>query len=169
MYRPLILCRLYSRVLCTSRSVHSGLFDSVLKDALHNLTGCLHPISTYNLFILVAIQPAGLHHLGATLFSANRNTLDPDHFLHFHLVRPLDARQQRLKSRLPFVPAARKLLDNGSELDICVAQCTDFTWKMKYLNSPSKLYDFIPRVGSRSFEMGLPKPACVKFNRANWR
>ena len=80
--------------------------------------------------ILAGIQPAGLLRLGATLLLANRSILNLNHFLHDHLVRPLDAQQERLKSRCPFAFDARKLFDNASKLDICVGQWTDFTWNI---------------------------------------
>ena len=113
------------------------------------VTGCLCPTSTDNLLILAGIQPAKLCCLGATLRLTNRSILDRKHLLDDHLVRPLDLRQERLKSRRPFVPAAWKLLDNASKLDIRVGKWTDFTWSTEYLHSSSKLQNFIPRVGFR--------------------
>ena len=53
------------------------------------------------------IQAAKLHRLGATLLLADYSILDLEHLLHNHLVRPLYEQQERLKSKLPFVPAAR--------------------------------------------------------------
>ena len=111
-----------------------------------------------NLFILASIQPTGPCCLGAILFLANCRILDPEHLLHDHLVRPLDAWQETLKPRYMFVPTAQKL-DNTSELDIHVGQWTDFSWNMEYLNNPSKLYDFISRVSSRLLEHSLPSLA----------
>ena len=89
--------------------------------------GCPSPTPTDNLPILASIQPVKLRRLAATLLLTNRSILDPEQLLLDDLVRPLDARQERLKSRRPFVPAAWKLFDNGSELDICNVQWTDFT------------------------------------------
>ena len=59
--------------------------------------------------ILSGIQIAELRRLGATLFLGKRGTLDPDHILHGQLAGLLDVAQERVKSRRPFVPAARKL------------------------------------------------------------
>ena len=70
--------------------------------------------------ILPCIKPAKFCRLEATLLLANRITLDPEHLLHNHLVKLLDARQERLKSRRLFVPTARKPIDNASELNIRV-------------------------------------------------
>ena len=67
-------------------------------------------------------QPAKLRRLRATFLLTNRSILEPKHLLHDHFVRPLDARQQRLKPRRSFVPAARKLLDNASKLNIRAGQ-----------------------------------------------
>ena len=96
------------------RSVHTRLFDNVFNDALRIVTGYLRLIPTDNLSILAGIQLAGLQ--GATLLLANRSILDHDPLLHNYLVRPLDVQQKRLKSRRPFVLAARKLLDDTSKL-----------------------------------------------------
>ena len=79
----------------------------------------------------------------------SHSSLDqPQHFRpgqprHDQMFRPLDARQEQLKSRRPFVTAAPKLLGNASELDVRVDQRTDFTWNLEYLNNPFKLHDFI--------------------------
>ena len=118
-----------------------------------------------NTLRLVGIQPVACRRLGATLLLAKHSILDPEYFLHNYLVRPLDARQERLKSRHPFAPAAWKLLDNASELYIHVDQWTDVTKNMKNLNSPSKLHDFIPRVGIRPLGLNLLKPARARPNR----
>ena len=55
------------------------------------------------------IQPAKLYRLGATILLADRSILYLEHLLLNPLVRPLHERQERLKSRRPFVPAAQKL------------------------------------------------------------
>ena len=43
------------------RSAHTCLIDSVLKDILRIVTGCLHPTPTDHLPVLSGIQPAELH------------------------------------------------------------------------------------------------------------
>ena len=58
------------------------------------------------------IQPAELCRLGATLSLAYRKSLDPDYMLHDLSKGSLDACKERLRSRGPFVPAARHLLNN---------------------------------------------------------
>ena len=65
-----------------------------------------------------------LRQLGATLFLANRAIHDLDHVLHGQLVGQQDAHQGRFRSRRPFVPAAWKLLDSLSELNVRVKQWT---------------------------------------------
>ena len=98
------------------RSAHTRLIDSVLNDALRIVTGCLRPTPTDHLPILSGIQPAELRRMGATLSLAYRGSLDHDHILHGLLSGSSDTRQVRLRSRHPFVPAARNLLDNLPDL-----------------------------------------------------
>ena len=98
------------------RSAHTRLIDSVLNDALHIVTGCLRPTPTNHLPVLSGIQPAELRRMGATLSLAYRGSLDPDHILHGFLSGSSDNRQVRLRSRSPFVPAARNLLYNLARL-----------------------------------------------------
>ena len=114
------------------------LIDSAINDALRIVTGCLRPTPTDNLPVLTGTQPAGLRRLGATLSLANHNTLDPDHLLFGKLDRPPDARQERLKSRRPFVPAARNLLHTVTALGIRAGAWMDFQWDAGYQDSTSK-------------------------------
>ena len=100
------------------RSAHTRLIDNVLNDALRIVTGCLHPTPTDHLPVLSGIQPAELRRMGATLSFAYRGSLDPDHILHGLLSGSSDTRQVRLRSRRPFVPGARILLDNLARLGI---------------------------------------------------
>ena len=76
------------------------------------VTGCLRPIPTDHLPVLSGIQPADLRRMGATLSLAYRGSLDSDHILYGLLSGSLDTRQVRQRSRRPFVPASRNLLDN---------------------------------------------------------
>ena len=101
------------------RSAHIRLIDSVLNDALRIVTGCLRLTPTDHLPILSDIQPAELRRMGATLSFAYRGSLDdPDHILYGLLSGSTDARQEELRSRCSFVPAARNLLDNLAGLGI---------------------------------------------------
>ena len=147
------------------RNAHTHLIDSVLNDALRIVTGCLRPTPTDNLPVLSAIQPAELRHQGATLSLANRSSLDLGHILHGQLTKPQAASRERLKSRRPFVPAARKLLYNLSELGIRAAQWTNLTWDTKYSKSMSALGVYISRVSTISIGMSLTRTAWVKLNR----
>ena len=99
-------------------SAHTRLIDSVLNDALNIVTGCLRPTPTDHLPVLSGIQPAELRRLRATLCLAHRRSLDPDHILYGLLSKSSDTGQVRLRSRRPFVPAARNLLDNLARLGI---------------------------------------------------
>ena len=81
------------------------------------------------------------------------------------MVKQPCAQRERSQSRRPFVSAARKLLDNLSELGIRARQWTDYKWNMEYSEGPSELCAFIPRAGTRPLGMGLLRPAWVVLNR----
>ena len=100
------------------RSAHTRLIDSVLSHALRIVTGCLRPTPTDRLPVLSGIQPAELRQMGAILSLAHRGSLDRDHILHGLLSVSSDTRQARLRSRRPFVPAARNLMDSLARLVI---------------------------------------------------
>ena len=110
-------------------AVHTRLIDSVLNDALRIVTGCLRPTPTDYLLVLAGIQPAELRRLGATLSLAYRGSLDPGHIFYELFAESPDGYREKLKSRRPFVPAARKLLQDLTELDIRAAQWIDFKWE----------------------------------------
>ena len=67
--------------------------------------------------------------MGATLSLAHPGSMDPDHILYGLLSGSSDTRQVRLRSRRPFVPAARNLLDNLAELGIRASERTNHKWK----------------------------------------
>ena len=73
--------------------------------------------------------------------------------------------RERLKSRRSFVPAARKLLDSLSEMDVRAAEWTNTKWDMEYSANALSLHAFIPKPSSRPLGMGLPRAAWVKLNR----
>ena len=141
------------------RSAHTRLIDNVLNDALRIVTGCLRPTPTDHLPILSGIQPAELRRMGATLSLAYRGSLDPDHILHGLLSGSSDNRQVRLRSRRPFVPGARNLLDNLARLGIRASEWTNHKWKTEYCENVSRLRAFVPETGARPVGMGLPRAA----------
>ena len=147
------------------RSTHTGLIDSILNNALRIVTGRLRPTPTEDLPILVGIQPAELRRLGATLSCENRAIHDHYHVLYGQLVRQQDLLQERLKSRRPFVPAAWKLLDSLSEINIRLKQWTKHKWNADYLESTSRVRAFIPWVISRPLGMSLPRTSWARLNR----
>ena len=114
---------------------------------------------------LSGIQPAELRRMGATLSLAYRGSLDPDHILHGLLSGFSDTRQVRLRSRRPFVPAARNHLDNLARLGIRASEWTNHKWKTEYCENASRLRAFVPETGARPVGMGLPRTAWVKLNR----
>ena len=147
------------------RSAHTRLIDSVLNDALPIVIGCLRPTPMDHLPILPGIQPTELRRLGATLSLAHRGSLDLDHILHGFLSGFSDTRHVRLRSRRPFVPASRNLLDNLARLGIRAFEWTNHKWKTKYCENVSRIRAFVPETGARPVGMGLPRAAWVKLNR----
>ena len=138
------------------RSAHTRLIDSVLNDALRIATGCLRPTPTDYLPVLAGIQPAELRRLGATLSVAYRGSLDPGHIFYELLAGSTHGYRERLKSRRPFVPAARKLLQDLTELDIRAAQWTVFKWSTEYSECSPDLRAFIPRASTRPMGWAFP-------------
>ena len=140
------------------------LIDSVLNDTLHIVTGCLHRTPMDHLPVLSGIQPDELRQLGATLSLAYHGSLDPNHILYGLLSGSSDTCQVRLRSRCPFVPAARNLLDNLARLSICASEWTNHKWKTEYCKNASRLRAFVLGTGARPVGMGLPQAAWVKLN-----
>ena len=110
-------------------------------------------------------HPVELRRIGATLSLAYRGSLDPDHILHGLLSGSSNTRQVRLRSRRPFVPAARNLLDNLARLGIRTSEWTNHKWNAEYCKNASRLRVFVPETGARPVGMGLPRAAWVKLNR----
>ena len=146
--------------------MHTCLIDSVLNDALRIVTGCLRPTPTDNLPVFSDIHPAELRRQGATLSLANRSSLDPGHTLYGQLTEPQAASKERVKSRNPFAPAARKLLHNLSELHNCIraVQWTNLIWDTEYFKSMSALGVYNSRISTRPIGMSLTRTAGVKLN-----
>ena len=95
--------------------------------------------------------------MGATLSLAYRGFLDPDHILYGLLSESSDTRQARLRSRRPFVPGARNLLDNLARLGIRASEWTNHKWNAEYCENASRLRAFVPETGARPVWMGLPR------------
>ena len=113
------------------RSAHTRLMDSVLNDAMRIVTGCLRPTPTDHLPVLSSIQPAELRRLGATHTPlGHRGSLDPDYILYGLLSGYSDTGQVSLRSRRPFVSAARNLLDIFPDLASALlnGQITNEKW-----------------------------------------
>ena len=109
--------------------------------------------------VLSGIQPAELRRLGVTLSLAYCGSLEPDHILHGLLSGSSDTRQVRLRSRRPFVPAARNLLENLARLGIRASEWTNHKWKTEYCENASRVPAFVPGTGARPVGMGLPRAA----------
>ena len=94
--------------------------------------------------------------MGATLSLAYHGSLDPDHILYGLLSGSSETRHMRLRSRRPFVPAARNFLDNLARLGIRASEWTNHKWKTEYCENASRLHAFVPKIGARPVGMGLP-------------
>ena len=103
--------------------------------------------------------------MGATLSLAYCRSLDPDHILHGLLNGSSDTCQVKLRSRPPFVPGARNLLDSLARLGIRASEWTNYKWKTGYCENASRLRAFVPETGARPVGMGLPQADWVKLNR----
>ena len=72
----------------------------------------------------------------------------------------------RLRSRRPFVPGARNLLDNlARPVGICASEWTNLKWNAEYCENASRLRAFVPETSARPVGMGLPRAARFKLNR----
>ena len=106
---------------------------------LNKVIGCLRPTPTDHLSILSGIQPAALRRLGTTLSLAYCESLDPDYTLYGLLSGSTDVRQERLRSRHPFVPAVRNLLNNLAEIGIHASEWTNNKWNGEYCENTFRL------------------------------
>ena len=147
------------------RRAHTRLIDSVLNDALRIVPGCLRTTPMDSLPFLSSIQPAKLRRQGAALTWGNRSSAVPGQILHGQLTELPATSKERLKARHLFVPAARKLLHNLSELGIRAAQWTKLTWDAGYSKITSALCVYNPKMSTNPIEMSLTRTASVKLNR----
>ena len=106
----------YAPIWCRSAS----RYRQVLNDHLRIVTGCLRPTPTEHLPLLSGIHPAEILLIRATLSLTYCEFQDPDHTQHDLLSWSSDARQETLRSRRPFMPAARNQLINLTRLGIRV-------------------------------------------------
>ena len=95
--------------------------------------------------------------MGATLSLAHSGFLDPDHIFYGLLSGFLDTCQMRLRSRRPFVPTARNLLDNLARLGIRASEWTNHKWKTEYCENASRLRAFVSGTSARPVGMSLPE------------
>ena len=135
------------------RSAHTRLIDPVINNALRIVTGCLLPTSTDYLTVLAGIPPAELRRRQATLTLARR-ALEPNHLPHHKIISPELRQSRRLKSRHPFVPAARELLSNLNQLDIREADWAEHSWRSEWNNCNTRLHHFI-------YNIDTPSPVCI--------
>ena len=60
------------------------------------------------------------------------------------MARLITAQKEKLRSRRPFAPAARKLFSELSKLRICTTQWTDYKWDTKYFKDEFRAMPFCP-------------------------
>jgi len=140
------------------RSAHTRLINPTINDALLTVTGCLRPAPADNLPILAGIQPAEIHRRGATL-SLGCRAVEPGNLLHSALTRPSGAAARRLKSRHPFVPAAKQLISFSDNNNVRAAQWADHQWNAEWADNLTILRTSIPDTGALTPGMTLPRRA----------
>ena len=144
------------------RSVHTRVIDMTINDTLRVVTGCLRPTPLDNLPILAGIQPAELRRRQAML-SLSCRALVPGHLLYNKLVDPAKL-PRRLRSRHPFVPAAKQFLRTIKEKNVNVAWWADHAWSVEWRNNASRLRSFIPDARPCPLGLALPRPAWMRLN-----
>ena len=149
----------YAPVWC--RSAHTRLIYSVLNDALRIVTGCLRSTPTDH---LQASSQLSFAEWGNTLLGSPWIS-GPRLYFIWSIKWSSRTRQVRLRSRRPFVPAARNLLDSLVRLSIRASEWTNHKWKAEYCENASRLRAFVPRTGARPVGMGLPRATWVKLDR----
>ena len=118
---------------------------------------CLGSTPPDHLPLLSDIQPTKLCRLGATFALTYHGSLGPDHILYGLLSEFSDARQERLRSRWPFVPAARNILNNLAGLGIRISEWTNHKWNVEYCENTFRLRVFISRTSARPVGISLPR------------
>ena len=104
------------------------------------------------------------NYIEATFSLAYRGSLDSDYMSHDLLSGSSVARQERLRSKRLFVPAARNLINNLTGLDIRASQWTNYRWNKEFFEITSRLHVFIPMTSARPVGLSLPQTAWVKLN-----
>ena len=79
------------------------------------------------------------------------------HSLYGILSGSSDTLQVRLRSRRPFAPGARNLLDNLARHGIRASEWTNHKWKTEDCESVSRLRAFVPETGARPVVMVYPE------------
>ena len=145
------------------RNAYTRLIDPVVNNALRIVTGCLFPTLTDYLTVLAGITPAELRCRQATLTLARRS-FEPNHLLHHKIISPELRQSRRLKSRHPFVPAARELLSNLNQLDIRAVGWAKHSWRSERNSCNTRLHHFIYNIDTPPPGMYLARRSWVRLN-----
>jgi len=81
------------------------------------------------------------------------------------LTRPSSANARRLKSRHPFVFAARHFISSSDNNNLLASQWVDHQWNAEWADKPKRLRIFIPDTGIHPHGMTLPRRALIRLNR----
>ena len=144
------------------RSALTRLIDPVINNALRIVTGCLLRTPMDYLTVLAGISPAELCRRQVTLTLARR-VLEQNH-LHHKIISPELRQSHRLKSKHPFVPAARELISNLNQLDIRAADLVEHSWSSKWNNCNTRLHHFIYNINTPPPGIHLPRRSWVRLN-----
>ena len=121
-------------------------------------TECLCTTSTDHLPMLSGIQSAELYLVRVAFFLEYRGSQDSDHTHYGFLSESSDTRQERLRSRLPFVAGSRNLLNNFARLGIRACQrMNNNRCNMEYCENKSMLRAFMPMTSKKPVGMTLPR------------
>ena len=123
------------------------------------------PTPTDHRPILSRIHPTQLRQPRATFSLTYRGSLNPDHIMYGFLSGFSDARQEILRSRRPFVPAERNLLNNLAGFRIDAFEWTTYRLNAEYCENTSRFRVFIPTTSTRPVGLSLHWTAWVKLNR----
>ena len=124
------------------------------------MTGCLSSTPVNFLPVIAGIPEAELRRRQATLGLARR----PLSQATGSTASPKLKQSQRLKSRYPFVPAARELSDQFNSLDIRAADWAKYSWNSKSNNRNTRLHRFNSNADISPPGKHLPRRFWVRLN-----
>ena len=107
---------------------------------------------------------SGLSKSASTIYSVKVMFHVINHVNHHKIISPELRQSRRLKSRHPFVPAARELPANLNQLDIRAAGWAEHSWRSEWNNRNTRLHHFIYNIDTSPSGMHLPRRSWVRLN-----